>query len=56
MLVDLGEDRWSAMNSDIGMRSKYRYSGPKSYFRTLRDAAIRAIQENIIAKTGEKVQ
>src|SRR5215469_2457564 len=36
MLVDLGEDRWSAMNSDIGMRSKYRYSGPKSYFRTLR--------------------
>jgi len=56
MLVDLCEDRWSAMNSDIGMRSKYRYSGPKSYFRTLRDAAIRAIQENIIAKTGEKVQ
>jgi len=36
MLVDLCEDRWSAMNSDIGMRSKYRYSGPKSYFRTLR--------------------
>ena len=37
MLVDLCEDRWSAMNSDIGMRSKYRYSGPKSYFRTLRE-------------------
>jgi formylglycine-generating enzyme required for sulfatase activity len=33
----LAKIRWSATNSDIGVRSKYRYSGPKSYFWTLRE-------------------